>query len=101
MARITDEYVVMQKRCRSNIDASSIVYLGVQCIRQKTQRNKYVEVLILEKTPFKKILDYYDFGITFRGQHRFDISFIKFLELLKMCNGLTKSMYCYSPKWQK
>ena len=28
MARITDEYVVMQKRCRSNIDAST-VYLGV------------------------------------------------------------------------
>ena len=68
MARITDEYVVMQKRCRPNIDASHrCIFRCPQCIRQKTSSQEQIRRSFdLEKDQFKKILDYYDFGITLK-----------------------------------
>ena len=43
MARITDEYVVMQKRCRPNIDASHrCIFRCPQCIRQKTSSQEQI-----------------------------------------------------------
>lgn len=94
MARITDEYVVMQKRCRPNIDASHrCIFRCPQCIRQKTSSQEQIRRSFdLEKDQFKKILDYYDFGITFCGQISDPIYHPKFLELLKMCNGQGKAV---------
>ena len=43
MARITDEYVKMQKRCRPNIDASHrCIFRCPQCIRQKTSSQEQI-----------------------------------------------------------
>ena len=93
MARITDKYVKMQKRCRPNIDASHrCIFRCPNALDKNFLKNKYVEVLILKKTPLKKILDYYDFGITFCGQISDPIYHPKFLELLLMCDGQGKAV---------
>ena len=59
MARITDEYVKMQKRCRPNIDASHrCIFRCPQCIRQKTSSQEQIRRSFdLEEDQFKKILD--------------------------------------------
>lgn len=94
MARITDEYVIKQKLCRPNIDASHrCVFRCPQCIRQKTSSQEQIKRSFdLEEEQFKKILDYYDYGITFCGQISDPIYHPKFLNLLKMCDGQRKAV---------
>ena len=88
MPRITDEYVKMQKICRPNIDASHrCIFRCPQCIRQKISSQEQIKRSFdLEEHNFKKILDYYDYGITFCGQISDPIYHPKFLNLLKMCD---------------
>ena len=94
MPRITDEYVKMQKICRPNIDASHrCIFRCPQCIRQKISSQEQIKRSFdLEEHNFKKILDYYDYGITFCGQISDPIYHPKFLNLLKMCNGEKKAV---------
>lgn len=94
MARITDEYVIHQKRSRPNIDASHrCVFRCPQCIRQKTSSQEQIKRSFdLEEEHFKKILDYYDLGITFCGQISDPIYHPRFLNLLKMCDGQGKAV---------
>jgi hypothetical protein len=94
MSRITDEYVKMQKICRPNIDASHrCIFRCPQCIRQKISSQEQIKRSFdLEEHNFKKILDYYDYGITFCGQISDPIYHPKFLNLLKMCNGEKKAV---------
>ena len=94
MVRITDEYVLQQKRCRPNIDASHrCIFKCPQCIRQKTSsQNQIKRSFDLEEEQFKKILDYYDIGLTFCGQISDPIYHPRFLNLLKMCNGQRKAI---------
>ena len=94
MTRITDEYVLQQKRCRPNIDASHrCIFKCPQCIRQKTSsQNQIKRSFDLEEEQFKKILDYYDIGLTFCGQISDPIYHPRFLNLLKMCNGQGKAV---------
>jgi hypothetical protein len=94
MARITDEYVKYQRSCRPNIDASyRCVFKCPQCIRQKTTSQEQIRRSFdLEEHNFKKILDYYDHGITFCGQISDPIYHPNFLNLLKMCNGQGKAI---------
>jgi pyruvate-formate lyase-activating enzyme len=94
MARITDEYVKYQRFCRPNIDASHrCIFRCPQCIRQKTTSQEQIKRSFdLEEEQFKKILDYYELGITFCGQISDPIYHPKFLNLLKMCNGQGKAV---------
>lgn len=94
MARITDQYVLEQKKCRPNIDASHrCIFRCPQCIRQKTSSQDQIKRSFdLEEKNFKKILDYYDFGLTFCGQISDPIYHPKFLNLLKMCDGKGKAV---------
>jgi hypothetical protein len=94
MARITDEYVKLQKFARPNIDASHrCIFKCPQCIRQKTSSQDQIKRSFdLEEENFKKILDYYDRGITFCGQISDPIYHPKFLNLLKMCDGQGKAI---------
>ena len=94
MARITDQYVKFQKRCRPNIDTSHrCIFRCPQCIRQKSLSQEQIRRSFdLQNDQFKKILDYYDFGINFCGQISDPIYHPKFLELLKMCNGQGKNV---------
>ena len=94
MARITDQYVKFQKRSRPNIDTSHrCVFRCPQCIRQKSLSQEQIRRSFdLENDQFKKILDYYDFGINFCGQISDPIYHPKFLELLKMCDGQGKNV---------
>ena len=94
MAKITDEYVKYQRYCRPNIDTSHrCVFKCPQCIRQKTTSQEQIRRSFdLEEHNFKKILDYYDYGITFCGQISDPIYHPNFLKLLKMCNGQGKAV---------
>jgi hypothetical protein len=94
MARITDEYVKYQRFVRPNVDASyRCVFKCPQCIRQKTSSQEQIRRSFdLEEYNFKKILDYYDCGITFCGQISDPIYHPNFLKLLKMCNGQGKAI---------
>ena len=94
MARITDEYVKYQRFCRPNIDASHrCIFRCPQCIRQKTTSQEQIKRSFdLEEEQFKKILDYYELGITFCGQISDPIYHPKFLNLLKMCDGQGKAV---------
>ena len=94
MERITDKYVDFQRYCRPNIDASyRCVFKCPQCIRQKsTSQDQIKRSFDLEEEQFKKILDYYQLGVTFCGQISDPIYHPKFLNLLKMCSGQGKSV---------
>ena len=94
MSRITDHYVKMQKKCRPNIDTSHrCVFRCPQCIRQKsTSQEQIRRSFDLEEEQFQKILDYYDYGITFCGQISDPIYHPRFLNLLKMCDGEMKAV---------
>lgn len=94
MARITDQYVIEQKKCRPNIDTSHrCIFQCPQCIRQKTSSQDQIKRSFdLEPEQFKKILDYYKYGITFCGQISDPIWHKDFLSLLKMCDGQGKSI---------
>ena len=94
MARITDEYVKMQKYFRPNIDASHrCVFRCPQCIRQKiSSQDQIKRSFDLEEHNFKKILDYYEHGLTFCGQISDPIYHPRFLNLLKMCDGQGKAV---------
>ena len=94
MDRITDKYVLQQKRCRPNIDASHrCIFKCPQCVRQKTSSQAQIKRSFdLEEEQFKKILDYYDIGLTFCGQISDPIYHPRFLNLLKMCNGQGKAV---------
>ena len=64
-----------------------------QCIRQKSLSQEQIRRSFdLENDQFKKILDYYDFGINFCGQISDPIYHPSFLELLKMCDGQGKNV---------
>ena len=88
MARITNDYVIHQRKQRPNIDASHrCIFRCPQCIRQKISSQEQIKRSFdLEEHNFKKILDYYDYGITFCGQISDPIYHPKFLNLLKMCD---------------
>jgi hypothetical protein len=94
MARITDEYVKAQKYCRPNIDASHrCIFKCPQCVRQKTlSQDQIKRSFDLEEKNFQKILDYYDYGITFCGQISDPIYHPRFLNLLKICDGQEKAV---------
>jgi hypothetical protein len=94
MTRITDEYVIHQRKVRPNIDTSHrCIFRCPQCIRQKTSSQEQIRRSFdLEEDQFKKILKYYDHGITFCGQISDPIYHPKFLNLLKMCNGQRKAI---------
>ena len=94
MARITDDYVKYQRFVRPNIDTSHrCVFKCPQCIRQKTSSQEQIRRSFdLEEHNFKKILDYYDNGITFCGQISDPIYHPNFLKLLKMCDGQGKAI---------
>ena len=94
MARITNDYVIHQRKQRPNIDASHrCIFRCPQCIRQKISSQEQIKRSFdLEEHNFKKILDYYDYGITFCGQISDPIYHPKFLNLLKMCNGEKKAV---------
>lgn len=94
MSRITDEYVVKQKRQRPNIDASHrCIFRCPQCIRQKTSSQEQIKRSFdLDPKNFQKILDYYTHGITFCGQISDPIYHPNFLNLLEMCNGQGKAI---------
>ena len=94
MKRISDLYAKMQKRSRPNIDASHrCIFRCPQCIRQKTTSQEQIRRSFdLEPEQFQKILDYYDYSITFCGQISDPIYHKDFLSLLKMCDGQGKSV---------
>lgn len=94
MARITDEYVQKQKYFRPNIDASHrCIFRCPQCIRQKISSQEQIKRSFdLEEHNFKKILDYYEYGLTFCGQISDPIYHPRFLNLLKMCDGQGKAV---------
>lgn len=94
MERITDKYVEFQRYCRPNIDASHrCAFKCPQCIRQKsTSQDQIRRSFDLQEEQFKKILDYYELGVTFCGQISDPIYHPKFLNLLKMCSGQGKSV---------
>ena len=94
MSRITDDYVKYQRFVRPNIDTSHrCVFKCPQCIRQKTSSQEQIRRSFdLEEHNFKKILDYYDNGITFCGQISDPIYHPNFLKLLKMCDGQGKAI---------
>ena len=101
MARITDEYVIKQKLCRPNIDASHrCIFRCPQCIRQKTSSQEQIRRSFdLEEEQFKKILDYYDYGITFCGQISDPIYHPNFLNLLKISIN-SSCVFLLKPKSQ-
>ena len=92
MPRITDEYVIHQRRVRPNIDASHrCAFRCPQCIRQKTiSQDQIRRSFDLSEENFQKIFDYYTEGITFCGQISDPIYHPNFLNLLKICNGQGK-----------
>ena len=94
MSRITDLYVKNQRRSRPNIDTSHrCIFKCPQCIRQKTTSQTQIRRSFdLEPEQFKKILDYYDYGITFCGQISDPIYHKDFLSLLKICDGKKKAV---------
>jgi hypothetical protein len=94
MSRITDDYVKYQRFVRPNIDTSHrCVFKCPQCIRQKTSSQEQIRRSFdLEEHNFKKILDYYENGITFCGQISDPIYHPNFLKLLKMCHGQGKAV---------
>ena len=92
MTRITDQYVIEQRKQRPNIDASHrCAFRCPQCIRQKiTSQNQIRRSFDLSEDNFQKILDYYDEGLTFCGQISDPIYHPNFLGLLKRCDGKGK-----------
>jgi len=92
MPRITDEYVIHQRKVRPNIDASHrCIFRCPQCIRQKTiSQDQIRRSFDLTEENFQKIFDYYTEGVTFCGQISDPIYHPNFLNLLKMCNGQGK-----------
>jgi len=92
--RITDKYVEFQRYCRPNIDASHrCIFQCPQCIRQRTSSQSQIKRSFdLEPEQFKKILSYYDCGLTFCGQISDPIYHKDFLSLLKLCNGQGKAV---------
>lgn len=94
MERITDLYAKKQRFFRPNIDASHrCIFQCPQCIRQKTSSQAQIKRSFdLEPEQFKKILDYYDYGLTFCGQISDPIYHKDFLSLLKMCDGQGKAV---------
>ena len=94
MSRITDLYVKNQRRSRPNIDTSHrCIFKCPQCIRQKTTSQTQIRRSFdLEPEQFKKILDYYDYGITFCGQISDPIYHKDFLSLLKICDCKKKAV---------
>tara|TARA_B110000971_G_scaffold217014_1_gene253021 strand:- start:650 stop:1369 length:720 start_codon:yes stop_codon:yes gene_type:complete len=64
------------------------VFKCPQCIRQKTiSQDQIRRSFDLEENEFKKILNYYELGLTFCGQISDPIYHPEFLNLLKICNG--------------
>tara|TARA_B110000977_G_scaffold62665_1_gene85198 strand:- start:638 stop:1372 length:735 start_codon:yes stop_codon:yes gene_type:complete len=92
MPRITDEYVIHQRKVRPNIDASHrCIFRCPQCIRQKTiSQDQIRRSFDLTEENFQKIFNYYSEGITFCGQISDPIYHPNFLNLLKICNGQGK-----------
>lgn len=92
MTRITDQYVIEQRKQRPNIDASHrCAFRCPQCIRQKiTSQDQIRRSFDLSEDNFQKILDYYDEGLTFCGQISDPIYHPNFLGLLKRCDGKGK-----------
>lgn len=89
MQRITDKYVQFQRFMRPNIDSSHrCIFKCPQCIRQKSiSQDQIRRSFDLEEKNFKKILDYYELGLTFCGQISDPIYHPRFLNLLKLCDG--------------
>jgi len=92
MPRITDEYVIHQRRAIPNIDTSHrCVFRCPQCVRQKTiSQDQIRRSFDLSEETFQKIFDYYTEGISFCGQISDPIYHPNFLNLLKICNGQGK-----------
>lgn len=88
MERLTDSYIKYQKYVRPNIDASHrCIFKCPQCIRQKTSSQEQIRRSFdLEEEQFKKIVDYYEHGVTFCGQISDPIYHPRFLNLLKICD---------------
>jgi hypothetical protein len=86
--RLTDLYIQKQKYARPNIDTSHrCVFRCPQCIRQRVISQPQIKRSFdLEEHNFKKIMDYYEGGVTFCGQISDPIYHPKFLNLLKMCD---------------
>lgn len=94
MERITDSYVEHQRKARPNLDISYRCILRCpQCIRQKTSSQDQIRRSFdLEEENFRKILDYYQTGITFCGQISDPIYHPNFLNFLKICNGSERAV---------
>jgi len=92
--RITDTYVKHQKNSRINIDTSHrCPFRCPQCVRQKTISQDMIRRSFdLEEHNFKKILDYYEYGLTFCGQISDPIYHPRFLNFLKMCHGQKRAI---------
>lgn len=88
MERLTDSYIQYQKYVRPNIDASHrCIFKCPQCIRQKTTSQEQIRRSFdLDEEHFKKIAEYYEYGVTFCGQISDPIYHPKFLNLLKICD---------------
>lgn len=94
MLRITDEYVIHQRRSRPNIDTSHrCVFRCPQCIRQKIiSQDQIRRSFDLSEESFQKIFDYYTNGVSFCGQISDPIYHPNFLNLLKICDGHRKKI---------
>ena len=94
MQRITDKYVQFQRFMRPNIDSSHrCIFKCPQCIRQKSiSQDQIRRSFDLEEKNFKKILDYYELGLTFCGQISDPIYHPRFLNLLKLCDGKDRAV---------
>lgn len=87
-SRLTDLYIEKSRYVRPNIDTSHrCIFRCPQCIRQKTTSQEQIRRSFdLKEHNFKKIIDYYEYGVTFCGQISDPIYHPKFLNLLKMCD---------------
>ena len=92
MSRITDEYVIHQRRSRPNIDTSHrCAFRRPQCIRQKIiSQDQIRRSFDLSEESFQKIFDYYTNGVSLCGQISDPIYHPNFLNLLKICDGHRK-----------
>ena len=93
-SRLTDLYIEKSRYVRPNIDTSHrCIFRCPQCIRQKTTSQEQIRRSFdLKEHNFKKIIDYYEYGVTFCGQISDPIYHPKFLNLLKMCDESKKKV---------
>jgi MoaA/NifB/PqqE/SkfB family radical SAM enzyme len=84
--RITDQYYKWAKYDRPNLDISHRCILRCpQCLRQKAISGPKIKASFdVNDEDFTKIIDYYEFGVTFCGQISDPIYHPDFLRLLKI-----------------